>query len=327
MTQRVPPSMSSQRSGKDTSISVGYIGLGAMGAGMASNLRTAGYDLVVHDVRTESAQPLVAEGARLAQTIAELGRAADVVFTSLPGPKEMQEVGVGKGGLLESMRPGSTWFDVSTNSPTVLREVAKRFQEKGVAVLDAPVSGRPSGARAGKLAIYVGGDRDVFERHKKLLDAIGDKVMYVGPVGAGNTAKLVHNLVSLVTRMAIAEGITLGVKGGMDPLELWHALRQGAIGRARTFDIVADQYLQSKYEPASFALRLAYKDFTLALELARQLGVPLKQAETAYQDYTEALERGWGDLDSRAPMQLQNERAGVTIKASAEDVQKTLARG
>jgi 3-hydroxyisobutyrate dehydrogenase len=239
----------------------------------------------------------------------------------------MQEVGLGKGGLLESMRKGSTWFDVTTNSPTVVREVAKPLQEKGIALLDAPVSGRPSGALSGKLAVYVGGDREAFDRHKTLLDAIGDKVQYVGPVGAGNTAKLVHNCVSLVIRMAFAEAFALGVKAGMDPLELWHAVRQGVVGRRRTFDGIGDQYLQSKYDPPSFALRLAYKDFTLALELARQLGVPMKQAETAYHDFTEALERGWGGLDSHAPMQLPNERAGVTIKASAEDVQKTLARG
>lgn len=306
---------------------IGFIGLGAMGAGIALNLRKAGYDLIVHDLRKESGQPLIEAGATWASSVAELAAASDVVFTSVPGPREMKELGLGEGGLLASMRPGTAWFDFTTNSPTVLREVAKAFEEKGIAVLDAPVSGKPSGARSGKLAVYVGGDPAVFERFKKVLDSIGDKVLHVGPAGAGNTAKLVHNMVSLVTRIAIAEGMTLGVKAGMDPLDLWHAVRQGVIGRSRTFDIIADQYLQDKYDPPSFALRLAHKDFTLALDLAKELGVPLKQAETAYEEYNTALERGWGDRDSRAPMQLQNERAGVTIKVSAEDVQKTLARG
>ena len=151
-------------------------------------------------------------------------------------------------------------------------------------------------------------------------------MLHVGPIGAGNTAKLVHNCVSLVTRMAIAEGITLGVKAGMDPLELWHAVRQGVIGRRGTFDGIGDQYLQSKYEPPSFALRLAHKDFTLALELAQQLGVPMKQAETAYQT-TPRRSSAAGAIATRARRwQLQNERAGVTIKVSAEDVKKTLAR-
>ncbi len=306
---------------------IGFIGIGMMGSGMALNLRKAGHEVVVHDVRKESAQPLVAAGATWAETVADVGEAADVVFTSLPGPKEMQEVGVGEGGLLGSMRRGTAWFDLTTNSPTVVRDIYKRFKDKGIALLDTPVSGGPAGAQSGKLAIFVGGDLDAFDRYRNLLDAIGDQVMYVGPIGAGNSAKLVHNVASLSIRMAIAEVFTLGVKAGVEPLELWHAIRQGAMGRSRTFDRIGDQYLQSKYEPASFTVRLAHKDLTLGLELARQLGVPMKHAEAALQDFTAAIERGWGERDSRSPMQLQNERAGVTIKVSAEDVKQTLARG
>jgi 3-hydroxyisobutyrate dehydrogenase len=306
---------------------VGFIGLGAMGSGIAQNLLKAGYELQVFDVRKDGVTPFVEAGAKAATSISALGNTSDVVFTSVPGPKEMQEIALGEGGLLQSMREGTTWFDLTTNSPTVVREVAKRFEVRKISLLDAPVSGKPSGARSGKLAIYVGGPSEAFEAHKTLLDSIGDKVLHVGPSGSGNTAKLVHNLTSLVTRVAIAESISLGVKAGMDPLELWHAVRQGVIGRSRTFDIIADQYLQNRYDPPSFALRLAHKDFTLALDLARELGVPMKQAEAAYADYAAALDRGWGDLDSRSPMQLQNERAGVRIEVSAEDVQRTLARG
>jgi len=306
---------------------LGFIGLGTMGAGMALNLRKAGHDLVVHDVRKASADPLIAAGATWADSVAEVGANSDVVFTSVPGPKEMKQIGLGEGGLLDSMRPGTVWFDLSTNSPTVVREVYKRCKEKGITLFDAPVSGGPSGARSGKLAIYVGGDADAFERYKSLLDTIGDQVMRVGDIGAGNSAKLVHNVASMTVRMMIAEVMTLGVKAGVDPLELWHAVRQGAIGRARTFDRIGDQYLQDKYEPANFAVRLAHKDLTLGLDLAKELGVPMHYADVAYQDFTEALQRGWGDSDSRVPMRLQNERAGVQIKVSAEDVAKTLARG
>jgi 3-hydroxyisobutyrate dehydrogenase len=305
---------------------VGFIGLGMMGGGMAANLRKAGHELIVHDVRREVAKPLLDAGAQWAETVADVGRAADVVFTSLPGPKEMQEVGVGEGGLLSSMRSGGVWFDLTTNSPTVVRKVAPRCRERGIELLDAPVSGGPHGARSGKLALYVGGDEGVFKRHKPLLDAIGDQVMYVGPIGAGNSAKLAHNCASFTIRMAIAEIFTLGVKAGVEPLALWHAIRQGASGRVRTFDRIGDQYLQGKYEPPGFALRLAHKDLTLALELARELGVPMKQAGVAYEDFSAAMERGWSEQDSRSPMRLQNERAGVKIKESAEDVAKTFAR-
>jgi len=306
---------------------VGFIGLGTMGLGMALNLRKAGYDLVVHDIRKESAQPLIDAGATWAHTIGDLGSESDVVFTSVPGPKEMKEVGAGEGGLLQSMKPGSVWFDLTTNSPTVVREVHKLAAEKGIDLLDAPVSGGPAGAKSGKLAIYVGGDRRVFDSQKPLLDAIGDQVIYVGLVGAGGVAKIVHNCASLSIRMVIAEVFSLGVKAGVEPLELWHAIRQGAIGRARTFDRIGDQYLQNKYDPPNFALRLAHKDLMLSLNLGKELGVPMKYAEVTNEDILEALGRDWGGRDSRSPMQIQNERAGVTIQVSAEEVKKTLARG
>jgi 3-hydroxyisobutyrate dehydrogenase len=302
---------------------LGFIGLGTMGAGMALNLIKAGHELAVHDLQKESAARHLAAGARWAGSAADAAFGVQAVFTSVPGPKEMRQVGA---VLRDAMPTGSAWFDLTTNSPTVVRDVHKSFAEKGIALLDAPVSGGPAGANAGKLAIYVGGDREVFTRHKALLDAIGDQVLHVGDIGAGNVAKLVHNCASITMRMMIAEVFSLGVKGGVDPLELWHAVRQGAIGRSRTFDRIGDQYLQDKYEPPSFALRLAHKDLTLALDLGRELQVPMKYAERAMEDFQTALDRDWGARDSRSPMQIQNERAGVHIKVSAEDVKKTLAR-
>jgi len=306
---------------------VGFIGLGGMGSGMAHNLRAAGYDLVVHDLDRQRAVALEEAGAIWADSVAELAAAVDVVFTSLPGPVQMRAVGTGEGGLLSALRPGAVWFDLTTNSPTVVREIHAACREHQVELFDAPVSGGPQGARSGKLAIYVGGDAEAFEKSRGVLDAIGDKVLYVGEIGAGNTAKLVHNCASMIIRAAIAEVFTLGVKAGVDPGPLWHALRQGAIGRARTFDSIGGRYLQGAFEPPSFALNLADKDFRLALELADQMDVPMKCAQAAYEDFQEALGRGWGGLDSQSPMQLQNERAGVTVKLSSDEVAEILARG
>lgn len=306
---------------------VGFIGLGGMGAGMAHNLLASGHDLIVYDLRRESAAPLEAAGATWAVSVEDLGRAVDVVFTSLPGPKEMQEVGLGEQGLLSSMRPGGVWFDLTTNSPAVVREVHAACRAHDIHLFDAPVSGGPKGARTGKLAIYVGGERDAFERHSNLLDAIGDQVLYVGEIGAGNIAKLVHNCASMTIRTAIVEVFTMGVKAGVEPAALWHAMRQGAIGRSRTFDRISDRYLQSAFDPPSFALALANKDLRLALELADQLGVPLRCARLVRDDFQEALARGWGDRDSQSPLLLQNERAGVTIQLSADEVQGVLDRG
>ncbi|MFI6693008.1 NAD(P)-dependent oxidoreductase [Streptomyces sp. NPDC050433] len=306
---------------------VGFIGLGGMGSGMAHNLRREGHDLVVHDLNRASGTPLEEAGATWADSVADLAQSADVAFTSLPGPAEMQQVGLGENGLLSALKPGSVWFDLTTNSPTVVREVHETCRKHGVELFDAPVSGGPKGARSGKLAIYVGGDREAFDRHGSVLDAIGDQVLHVGEIGAGNTAKLVHNCGSMIIRMAISEVFTLGVKAGVEPSALWHAMRQGAIGRSRTFDRVGDRYLQEAFDPPSFALALANKDLRLALELAEQLDVPMRSAQLVKEDFQEALERGWGDRDSQTPLLLQNERADVTIRLSPEEVRAVLDQG
>jgi 3-hydroxyisobutyrate dehydrogenase len=304
---------------------VGFIGLGTMGAPMALNLRAAGYEIIVHDIRREAGAPHVAAGATWADSARALGASAEVVFTSLPGPREVQAVAV---ELLESLRPGSAWFDLSTNSPTVVRQLCERFAVKGVAMLDAPVSGGPAGAKSRKLALYVGGDRSAFERHKPVLDAIGDQAMYVGPIGAGTVAKLVHNTAGYAILAALAEVFTLGVKAGVEPLALWHAIRQGAFGRRRTFDRLAEQFLPKTFDPPAFALKLAHKDVTLATELARELGVPLRLASLVHAEMTEALGRpGWAERDSRIFMLLQEERAGVTIEVARDKVQEALERG
>ena len=164
---------------------VGFIGTGTMGVGMALNLRKTGAQLFAYDLHQANQQELSAAGVVWVDSVAEVGRVSDVVFSSLPGPKEVQEVGLGQGGLIASMRPGTAWFDLSTNSTSVVREISKQFADRGITVLDAPVSGGPSGARSGKLAMYIGGDREAFERHRHLLNSMGDRVIYVGGIGAG----------------------------------------------------------------------------------------------------------------------------------------------
>src|SRR5438445_1494108 len=146
-------------------------------------------------------------------------------------------------------------------------------------MLDAPVSGGPRGAETRRLALWVGGDETVFKRYKPVLDAIGDQPYYVGPIGAGSIAKLVHNCAGYVIQTALAEVFTLGVKAGVDPLALWKAVRQGAVGRRRTFEGLVDQFLPGRFEPAAFALRLAHKDVTLAPSLGREPQVRIRLAK------------------------------------------------
>ncbi|HYC45409.1 MAG TPA: NAD(P)-dependent oxidoreductase [Burkholderiales bacterium] len=302
---------------------VGFIGLGTMGGAMALNVRKGGHDLTVFDLRRDAAKPHLEAGAAWGEGPRAVAANSDVVFTSLPGPKEAEAVGE---ELLESMPRGTAWFDLSTNSPTVVRRIHAKLKEKGIAMLDAPVSGGPHGAKSGKLALLIGGDRAVFDKYKPVLDAIGDQVIYVGDIGAGSVAKLVHNCAGYMIQTALAEVFTLGVKAGIDPLELWAAVRQCSLGRIRTFDRLGRQFLQGSFEPPDFALQLAHKDVTLATELGRELNVPMRVASLTHAEMTEALGRGWGQRDSRVPMLLQEERAGVEIKVPAEKIQAVLKR-
>lgn len=302
---------------------IGFIGLGTMGGAMALNLRKAGYDLVVHDLRPDAAGPQLAAGATWADSVPALGRAVDVVLTSLPGPREAEAVGA---ELMASMKRGGVWFDLTTNSPTVVRALSARCAERGISMLDAPVSGGPHGAKSGKMALLVGGDERVFNDNRRVLDAIGDQVIYIGAIGAGTVAKLVHNCAGYAIQTAMAEVFTVGVKAGVDPLALWAAVRQCSLGRQRTFDRLGRQFLQGSFDPPDFALKLALKDVTLATDLGRELGVPMRVANLAHADMTEALNRGWAERDSRVAMLLQEERAGVQISVPAAEIQKVLQR-
>jgi 3-hydroxyisobutyrate dehydrogenase len=305
---------------------VGFIGLGMMGSGMAANLQKAGHDLVVHDLRRAAAEPYLAKGAVWADSPRAVAEAAEIVFTSLPGPPEVEEVALGANGLLAGMSRGKAYFDLSTNSPTMVRKIHAAFAERDVYMLDSPVSGGPRGARSGKLALWVGGDEQIFNRHKAVLDAMGDKARYVGPIGAGSVAKLVHNGAGYCIQTALAEMFTVGVKAGVEPLALWEAVRDGATGRRRTFDGLIDQFLPGKYDPAAFALRLAHKDVTLATQLGRDFNVPMRVANLALAELSEALNRGWGNRDSRSPMLLQQERAGIEIKVDEARIKEVLDR-
>lgn len=293
---------------------IGFIGLGTMGQHMAMNLLRGGHALTVHDIKRDAASTHLAAGATWADTPGAAAAGAEVVFTSLPGPVEVEAVALGDHGLLTSMRTGTAYFDLTTNSPTLVRSLHARFAEGGVAVLDAPVSGGPRGARTKKLALWVGGAEAVFKQHKPVLDAIGDQARYVGPIGAGSVAKLVHNCAGYGIQTVLAEVFSLGVKAGVEPLALWQAVRQGALGRRRTFDGLIDQFLPGVFEPPAFALRLAHKDVTLATALGRECHVPMRMANLALAELTEALNRGWAERDSRVSMLLQEERAGVEIR-------------
>jgi 3-hydroxyisobutyrate dehydrogenase len=287
-----------------------------MGSSMAYNALEGGNEMVVHDIRREAATPHLEAGAVWADTPREVAEASEIVFTSLPGPVEVEAVSLGDEGLFQGLSEGKVYFDLSTSTPNLIRRIHEEGAARGIHVLDAPVSGGPRGARTRNLAIWVGGDKDVFDRCKPVLDAIGDKAYYVGPIGCGAVAKLVHNCAGYMIQCAMAEVFTMGVKAGVEPMALWQAVRKGATGRRGPFEGLAEHLLPGKFDPPDFALRLARKDVDLAVGVGREYDVPMKMATIALQELTEALNRGWAERDSRVAMLLQEERAGVEERDS-----------
>lgn len=291
-----------------------FIGLGAMGKHMAANVQKAGHEVRAYDIRP-------VEGFKLFPSAGEAAKGCELVFTSVPGPDDVDKVGAELKGVLAR---GAAWFDLSTNSPTRVRRLHKEMQEKGIHLLDAPVSGGTTGAQSGKLAIWIGGDKAIYDKYLQVVRAIGDQPFYVGPIGSATVAKLTHNIASFAIHATMAEIFSLGVKGGVEPLALFRAIRQGATGRKRTFDRLAEYYLPGKFDPSSFSLRLAHKDAVLALEMAKEMGVPMQFSQLALKELQQGIDRGWIDRDFRVTMTLQEERAGVSPRVPAEALKKAL---
>jgi len=290
---------------------IGFIGLGAMGRPIAANLQRAGHALQVYDLRRIDGLGTWKE------SVTEAAQDCELLFTSLPGPAEVEAVAA-------QVRSAQAWFDLSTNSPQVVRRIHASLVKRNVQFLDAPVSGGPRGAQTGKLAIWVGGDAEVFKKYEPVLKQIGDQPYYVGAVGAGTVAKLAHNAASFTVQAALAEIFTLGVKAGVEPLALFKALRQGATGRKRTFDRLPEHFLSGTYDPPAFTVRLAHKDMALAMELAAEQGVPMKIGQVALDELAAALQRGWSERDCRVAMTLQEERAKVSVAVPRERLQDAL---
>jgi 3-hydroxyisobutyrate dehydrogenase len=261
---------------------IGFIGLGNMGGPMALNVMKAGHTMVVNDIRREMAAQHLRQGATWADTPKAVAEQSELIFTSLPGPREVEAVALGENGIFDGAAPGSIYADLSTSSATLIRQIHGKFREKGIHVLDAPVSGGASGARRASLAVMVGGDETLYQQIKPVLDAIGDKVTYIGEIGCGTIAKIVHNMVSLCSRVAIAEGLTLGVKAGVSPRALLDAIQRGSFGQGRV--------------------------------LKESIHVPMMVAGLVEQQMEEALRRGLADKDSSAIFLLQEERAGVQVR-------------
>ena len=300
---------------------VGFIGLGNMGSGMSMNIAKSGYKMIVHDLDRNAAIPILEFGAEWADSPREVAEKCDVIFTSLPGPLEVEAVATGENGLLEGVSGSSVWLDLSTSSPTLIRRLADTFGNKGATVMDAPISGGVRGAQKGLLAVMVGGDRDTFDQLLPLLESFGDKVTYTGDIGAGSICKLMHNSIGYGMQMILSECLTLGVKAGVEAEALVECIRNGSVGRGNLLNVtLPETYFKGKFDPPNFALKLARKDVALALELGREYDVPMEAASHAYNELTAALNRGWAEQDSRIALLLQEERAGnIEVRLAGND--------
>ena len=295
-------------------MNVGFIGIGQMGGPMSRRVLEAGYELTVHDLRKDAAKYLLDKGAKWADTPKAVAGTCRVVISCLPTPIQVQEVVYGANGLMAEWKTGDIYVDMSTNSPTVIRQVAKDAKDMGVAVLDAPVTGGTQGAQEGTLAIMVGGDKLFLEKIRQILQAMGNKIFHVGDVGCGNVAKLVNNLISLTNNTICAEAFVLGVKAGIDPEILWKITTSGT---ANNWNL--QQYpqtvFQGNFEPG-FRLSLGFKDIGLALQLGREYGVPLFVGAAVEQSLLEAKAAGFEDKSVDAFMLYLEKLVGVQVRSA-----------
>jgi 3-hydroxyisobutyrate dehydrogenase len=296
-------------------MNVGFVGLGHMGAPMSANILAAGHDLVVSDLRREAGAALLAGGAAWANSPREAALGRDVVITMLPGPRHVEEVMLGPGGLLDGLAGGAVWVDMSTSVPAVADRVRAVAEPRGVEVLDAPVSGMAGGARAGTLQIFVGGRAETYRRVRALFEAMGDpeRIIHVGPHGAGYTVKLLINLLWFAHLTATAEVLSVGTAAGVDLATLRRCLLASPAASNFLERDVLSVLRDGDYDEG-FALALACKDVGLAVDLARDVGVPVEVSAVVEQVYRRARAQ-YGDAGGEMlPIRLLEDLTGTPLR-------------
>ncbi|WP_412481066.1 NAD(P)-dependent oxidoreductase [Azonexus sp. IMCC34839] len=278
---------------------VGFIGLGVMGRPMAQHLRKAGHELFVWARRPDSVTGL---DAVVCATPAELGRQCEVVFTIITSSADVEGVALGKDGLIEGMAAGSVLVDCSTIAPDAARHIATRLGEKGIHMLDAPVSGGGQGAIDATLAIMVGGQAEVLEKVRPLLDCLGKRIVHIGPNGAGQVAKACNQMIMVAAIQAAAEAMRLAKAAGVDCAKVKSALSGGSAG-SRVLDVMGERMVQRDFS-AGIEARLHHKDYGLVLAAARQSGVPLPLTAVVDQQLNALMAQGWGRDDTSSLLRV-----------------------
>ncbi len=281
---------------------VGFIGLGVMGRPMALNLLRGRHEVTVYARRAAAAAPLVERGAATAETPAGLAAGCDAVFIMVTGTPDVEAILLGDGGVVHGARPGTVVIDTSTIDPAATREMATALAERGIDMLDAPVSGGPQGALDATLSIMVGGKAEVLERVRPLLDCVGAKVRHMGGPGAGQATKACHQLLLLVTAQGVAEALTLARRSGLDAARVREAMLDG-MASSRVLDFFGDRMVRRDFA-AGIESRLYHKDLDIVLRLAHALGVALPAGAVTMQSINGLHGRGLGRNDLSALLAL-----------------------
>ena len=292
---------------------IGFVGLGIMGKPMARNLMNAGYQLTVYDIVGEAVEELATEGATPASSSSEVSAGTDKIITMLPDSADSERAILGPGGVLEGARAGSVVIDMSSIAPSMSQKIFAACAEKGVEMLDAPVSGGEPGAVAGTLAIMVGGKQEVFDQCFDMLQVMGGNVVLTGDVGAGNITKLANQIIVAANIEALSEALVLAQKAGVDPERVFNAIRSGLAG-SNVMEAKAPMMLERNFR-AGFRIRLHQKDLRNVLQTAQELNVPLPVTALVQQMLGSLVNDGEQELDHSAILHFLEKMADVEVKS------------
>jgi 2-hydroxy-3-oxopropionate reductase len=291
---------------------IGFIGLGIMGKPMCKNLLKAGYQLIVHDINQGAMDELVSLGAKKAASAKAVANDCEFIITMLPNSPHVKEVVLGKDGLIKSVKPGSVVVDMSSISPIVSRELSQKLAEKGVEMLDAPVSGGEPKAIEGTLAVMVGGKKAVFDKCYPVLKVMAGSVVLTGDIGAGNVTKLANQIIVALNIAAMSEALILASKAGVEPELVYQAIRGGLAG-STVLDAKAPLVMDRKFDPG-FKINLHIKDLMNALDTSHEIGVPLPLSAGVMEIMQALKVDGKGDNDHGCLIQHYEQLAKVEVK-------------
>jgi len=292
---------------------LGFIGIGNLGMHLAGSLLRAGYALTIFDLNKTAAKTLLAAGARWADSPAEVGKASDTVFTCLPSSKAVSAVVSAANGVLAGLAAGGTWIDMSTNDREETIRLAALAAAKGVAALEAPVTGGVHKAAAGDITVLVGGDQKVYEAHLPMLQAMGGEIIHMGPLGSAAVIKVITNMLAFINLVAVGEALMLAKRGGLDLAQSFHAIKASS-GNSFVHETEGQLVLNGSYN-INFTMDLACKDLGFATQLGRNFGVPLEVAGLVEQTFIRARSQYGGGAWSSQVVKLLEDAMSTDLRA------------